>query len=911
MLDSKQLKSQGLRFARALHMTIKTAMMFTIDHKSMERPIQQSFQFLNNMLKEGGQFTFGFIENQVMLNNLLTTETSLRQLETEFLKRGITAVTFEPGLTLGRYRKVIGVLAAPAKTIDAAGGILVFLDQNELEGARILPAARNQKKDEHGDTIIETDSEAYIMSKQMTDDQGPRDLMDSIDALLESAWLDPSSRAEILSDFAARGVDGTGYGVPIEMSSLVVLKDGEAVGPERDGIQGSSGTGEPRAGAPLGAPAGAAGGNGGGTGYGFSGNDPGFEGAGGGGGTGAPGGHGGGSGPGVGGGSNGPGGPATGMGSVPGTGQGTGHPGGGHPGGGSGSGGGLPGLPGLGGHLKGGPWTSNSGSFMELVEASVQRSLLEEKGNPQKSYTSLARILRTTGVDKILDHFPEERRQELTTLAPEQLASEYIEETALQLAGAKLKSASGQPSQKLLIEEEVVRVLARSLQATHMADRMAQKLAKFIEEFAVPPHVQKKIREELHWTSLSNSKKFARLMEMKHYSAIEFRRLSDLTKEFMAQREIDRASALASHYFDFLDEEGGQIDSIELSRAPELIRNIPLAQVGFAAKTAERLGRALQREDLSDYIHFLAASALTVLSQSIASFEDFPNVLVIGISLETSLNRDREKHKKCCGLGLDRLLPVAAIERIIELFLVKRSDSGWSKMAARLLRFAAPGGIEGVFKRLIEEPDAKNRLALVRLVGQMGSEGIAVAYKYLKDDRWYVVRNICMALADLKDPNLADHIVPALEYADERVQQAALKALVNSRTMRAAPVLSASLPKLSPKVLDQALDELMFMRQVKTIPGLEQFVSGAVAANPGSAKKAVQVLACIDEDEALHSLARLFRMENLDNRIRRAALNAICKNQSSVAVEVLQELATTRGPLADEVRTELKNRIPV
>ena len=77
MLDSKQLKSQGLRFARSLHMTIKTAVMFTIDHKSMDRPIQQSYQFLNQILKEGGQFTFGFVDNQVMLNNLLTTDTTL------------------------------------------------------------------------------------------------------------------------------------------------------------------------------------------------------------------------------------------------------------------------------------------------------------------------------------------------------------------------------------------------------------------------------------------------------------------------------------------------------------------------------------------------------------------------------------------------------------------------------------------------------------------------------------------------------------------------------------------------------------------------------------------------------------------------------------------------------------------
>ncbi len=166
MLDGQQLKSLGLRFARALHMTIKTAVMFTVEHKSVERPIQQSFQFLNHLLKETGQFTFGFVDNQVMLNNLLTTETSLRHLETEFLKRGVAAVTFEPGLTLGRYKKVISLLSAPSKVIDEAGGVLVFLEQNELDGARILPAARNQKKDEHGDTIIETDSEAYILSKQ-------------------------------------------------------------------------------------------------------------------------------------------------------------------------------------------------------------------------------------------------------------------------------------------------------------------------------------------------------------------------------------------------------------------------------------------------------------------------------------------------------------------------------------------------------------------------------------------------------------------------------------------------------------------------------------------------------------------------------------------------------------------------
>jgi hypothetical protein len=107
--------------------------------------------------------------------------------------------------------------------------------------------------------------------------------------------------------------------------------------------------------------------------------------------------------------------------------------------------------------------------------------------------------------------------------------------------------------------------------------------------------------------------------------------------------------------------------------------------------------------------------------------------------------------------------------------------------------------------------------------------------------------------------------------------------------------------------LDQALDELTFLKHPKTVTSLEEFIRDA-GSNPVAARKAVQVLTCIEDDEALYALARLFRTEALDSRIRKLVLTAICKNQSSVAVEVLQELARTRGPLSDEVRTELKSR---
>jgi HEAT repeat protein len=871
--DNKQIKALGLRFARSLQMTVKTAIMFTITHKSVERPLQQSFEFLNALLKESGQFTFGFIDNQIILNNLLTSDSSLDHLQTEFLKRGIAAVTFEPGLTMGRYKKVISLLSISTKEIDDAGGTLSFLDRNQIEGARILPAAKNQKKDEEGDTIIDTDSEAYILSKQMAEEQGSRDILDSIDALLESGCIDPSVRAEVVSEYATRPFDGAGYGVPIPMPNLVAVRDGQTVVnlSDREGNDASAGSASEQSGSAPGSLGSAEG-------------------------AGAPGaalsgGHGSAGGAGWGGGPF----TASGVGEV-----------------GASNEAGLaePVLPRRGNTGEpGGGWrhamglnASGSGTFMEMVEASVQRSLLEERGDPQKSYTSLARILRNMGVDKILANFPAERRQDLSSLPPEQLAAEYIEDTALQLAGAKLKSAEGQP-QKILIEEEVIRVLARSLKATHMADRLAQKLAKFVSDFSVPPHLQEKMREELYWSTLTSTKKFEALLELKHYSAVQFRRLLDLAKELTKMREMNRVVALASHYFEFLDENAG-IEVSELSRAPELIRIIPLGHADVAAKTAERLGKTVLRDDVSEFIHSQAVTAVTVLAQSAAAFENFQDVLTIGSYLEKSAARDPAKHKRCCVNNLGRLLPAAAIERIIELFLLQR-DAGWAKNAVTLLRFAAPASIESVFNRLVLETDARNRLALVRLIGQLGKDSVTVAYKYLKDERWYVVRNICGVLSELKDPDLAEHIVPALEHPDPRVQQAALKAIIHSRTVRAAPVLADSLPRLAPNVLDEALNELTFLRHVKSIQGLENFVR-VTKGNAALVKKAIQVLANIDDDEAVQSLARLLRDQQLDEQVRRAALNALSRNTSALAVRLLKDFSALNDPLAAEVSAELK-----
>jgi hypothetical protein len=409
--------------------------------------------------------------------------------------------------------------------------------------------------------------------------------------------------------------------------------------------------------------------------------------------------------------------------------------------------------------------TANPGyyTFMELMENSVQRSLLEDSGNPAKSYNSLARILQSMGVDKILASFPAERQKELASASPEQVAAEYVEDTALQWAGKQLKSEEG--GQKIEVEDDVLRVLARTLQATQTADRLSQKLVKFIQDFAVPPHMQEKIQSELRWTALDLKTKHTQLLAIAHYNQAQFRRLLEFVKECVRTRQVERAGALVNHYFAFLDAEKPEILTEDFSRAPELIRCVPVGQIDFVPKAIERLGRTLMREDLSEFTHFQVATTLTVLSQSIATYEDFDNVIQIGSLLERSEKRDPDKHRRCCRVGISRLVPVNANERLVELFLANRGDSAWTKKSVTLLSYGTPASVNNVFSHLILEGDAKNRLALVRLSSQLGPAAIEAARRFLSDDRWYVVRNMCAVLSDLKDPALAAHIVPALQHA--------------------------------------------------------------------------------------------------------------------------------------------------
>lgn len=773
MGDNKELKVQGVRFARSLQTLVKMVNMFSVDHKSATDMLRRSYDLLNPLVKHMKFLTVGFVEQRVLLNNILTTEDSLKGLENEFLKRGIGAVSFDAGITLAAFRTAIAAIATNPKVIEQQGGLMPFLETRQLEFVRVFPAVKNEVRNEDGDTVLEMGSEEYLISKALSN----------------------------LTPAPSQGVE----------SMLAHLQFGSSEVGVGAGGGGGSGVGI---------------GVGRGDGFGSGGN--------------------GGSGPFLGGAGSGA-----------------------H--GSSGGGGPFPG-----GAHRSGAHESRAGTaggyldrLQEAAELKFESSLSNPREDPQDAYAELGKIIKRLRPDTVLSNLVGAAE---AGAAKEEVTAEVFEETALRWA---LKRLAGTPvgEDSIVVEEQVFRVLMRSLQATHAASRLAQKLSQFAKDYALPKQTLDRMHEEIRWLSLTPQAKLRQLLALEHFNASEFRRAMDLIKDLMRQSNADEAVALAIQYFSIFEDHSA-IRVEEVGRIPELLRALSGVQTEFWAMAEERLAQALVVDELNQLIHMQVVNALVALARIGGTYEDFALVQKIGSVLEKSAHRDAMKHASCCRAALALILQPSAVDRIVEIYLEKKNDSDWTRTATALLRWADAPCVERVFARLDKEPLAGNRLSMIRLLARVGPAGLAAGRERLKSPEWYVVRNACKLLAELKDPELLNELLPVFQHDDERVLKAALQAVKESRLPQRKTVLAKVLPLLPQTLLEDAVGELVFQPDAEILPFLEQCFD-ASTRRARSITNVVQVIAAIPQAPAAEALARIAINANVDETTRNAARQAL------------------------------------
>lgn len=186
MIEKNQLKKDGLAFGRSLQRAYKLAFLYSADHPAADEPIQTAYAALVSILKRSPQFTFGFYNQRVLLNDLLTPDTTLEGLAGEFFKRGIMGLSFSLGLTLRDFRRGMGILAAKPEQIEAAGGTSVYLRKHLIEGMRILAADKRDNRTT--DTTLGMDIESFMTAQSLID---PKAVAQSVNfnIFLQSAGL--------------------------------------------------------------------------------------------------------------------------------------------------------------------------------------------------------------------------------------------------------------------------------------------------------------------------------------------------------------------------------------------------------------------------------------------------------------------------------------------------------------------------------------------------------------------------------------------------------------------------------------------------------------------------------------------------------------------------------------------------
>jgi len=278
---------------------------------------------------------------------------------------------------------------------------------------------------------------------------------------------------------------------------------------------------------------------------------------------------------------------------------------------------------------------------------------------------------------------------------------------------------------------------------------------------------------------------------------------------------------------------------------------------------------------LTGFLHYQIANALAALSSSAALYEEFELIEGCGVALELRLTSNPGMHKDCCGGALNRLLPANLVERIIERALQERDDMAWQRRASVLLRFMGTIAIDKVFQYLEAERNASRRIILMRLISRAGASGLGVVRKRLNHTEWYVVRNACLLLHEMHDPQLCDSLRPVLAHAHDTVQETAVKVLIQSRLPGRALALAESLRYLRGAALEQAFQELAFLKDPAVLPALEDFIYRHHYGDTKKLRLALRTLIAIPGSRSAELVSNLANDDVLDEAIRKMALSAV------------------------------------
>ncbi|OFW67160.1 MAG: hypothetical protein A2Z12_03795 [Actinobacteria bacterium RBG_16_68_21] len=193
---------------------------------------------------------------------------------------------------------------------------------------------------------------------------------------------------------------------------------------------------------------------------------------------------------------------------------------------------------------------------------------------------------------------------------------------------------------------------------------------------------------------------------------------------------------------------------------------------------------------------------------------------------------------------------------LMQELVVKLAAAGDPPSAAPLLAAWGSPLVEYLVAGMIAEEPVVNRRHLVEYLGMAGRSDVRLLTTWLRDPRWFIVRNIATAVGKTGRATAIPALEAVMDHSDDRVRVEVLRALVALKGDEGIDYAVAALRDASPRVRQAAVSLLRASPSDEVVPGVLRAL-GDGPATLDEARRLVELIAERKTPQAVEALESL------------------------------------------------------
>ncbi len=430
-------------------------------------------------------------------------------------------------------------------------------------------------------------------------------------------------------------------------------------------------------------------------------------------------------------------------------------------------------------------------------------------------------------------------------------------------------------------------------------DAIASQIALQAENMGIPREKIEQLQSELFWESRSVEEIVAEINNKKFVDVHDLEKILIILPKLLLRSDKEPIQQILRRFVGALNDKRKR-NRLYVLRNMARIRDLLNESKQFKEidrTIAQVLTQFIRREKEPELLKE-ACKALSVISSALIERGDIETVSQIIKSIKECLSRASGISLKDIAEGFFSLND---IEKLISIATNKKDPS--FMLAQNLIVDFPYQFIEFLLKELAEEASMSRRAILIGLLRKIGKDIIPYITPYLSDERWYVVRNCVLLLAETKDPSVLPLLAMPLSHPDKRVRVEAINAIIAINGTQSFKYLLDALNDPEMEIQEKAVAGLGHTKNKKAIRPLIEVIkkSETLGRQKGKNLKmtAIEALGNLGYGEAVPVLKKiatykkslLGRSEPTD--IRHLAVKSIRKIQTPESKDALLELIKT------------------